>query len=407
MPQHRGRRDRLDTRALPGLGEADPDARFRGIGTGGTSPSAASVRVQDPSSVVVRVASVWLKRDRGPRSIQPPTSPRMVSMRHRPTRPSPASRVRLTPALAALVLLLALGVAGSGTISRAAGPSAVPLPGPWAVAGEDVRVETPDRVFDALVRWPAADDATADAGPRGTGPWPVVIFGHGFLAAPDLYVETLRELASWGFIVVAPRSGGELFPDHAAFAADLSAVIDWLTAENGRAGSPFAGAVDLAHIGVSGHSMGGGASLLAAAADPRIQTVANLAAAETRPSAIEAAGAITVPTLLIAGELDAIAPLAQHQRPMYDALTGAPSQLRIILGGSHCGFTDPVSDDPLAGLASLVCDTGTIPGESQRALASQLLADWFRLHLAGADVLREHVWDPAPDDGTTVEQRLP
>ena len=33
-----------------------------------------------------------------------------------------------------------------------------------------------------------------------------------------------------------------------------------------------------------------------------------------------------------------------HQRPIFEAIDGAPAQLRIITGGSHCGFIDDPSD---------------------------------------------------------------
>lgn len=310
----------------------------------------------------------------------------------------------LRATLMGLVLLLLL-VAAPASAADPAGASADPAL--FVVGSADLVVTSGDRTFDALVRWPVAPGGTAPDGPRGTGPWPVVVFGHGYLSSPDLYAETLAALAAHGYLVVAPRSGGELFPDHAAFAADLSAVIDWLTAENGRANGPFAGAVDLERIAVSGHSMGGGASILAAAADARFRTVANLAAAETRPSAVAAAADIMASVLLIAGELDAIAPVDQHQRPIFEALTGAPAQLRTILGGSHCGFVDPEAGGPLGGLSDLVCDTGTIPATEQRAITVRLLVDWLRYHLDGDTDLATTVWPTDPADGTTAESRIP
>lgn len=318
---------------------------------------------------------------------------------------SPLRLTTIRATLASVALLLLLVAVPAGAAEPSADPPVVAAP--YAAAGGDLAVQAGDRTFDALVRWPVAPGATAEDGPRGTGPWPVVVFGHGYLSSPDLYAETLTALAAHGFLVVAPRSGGELFPDHAAFAADLSAVIDWLTAEDARADGPFAGAVDLERIAVSGHSMGGGASILAAAADPRFRTVANLAAAETRPSAVAAAADITAPVLLIAGELDAIAPIAQHQRPIFEALTGAPAQLRTILGGSHCGFVDPEAGGPLGGLSSLVCDTGTIPPTEQQAITVRLLVDWLRAHLDGDTDLAATVWPADPADGTTADSRIP
>jgi dienelactone hydrolase len=337
-----------------------------------------------------------------------------MDMRRSPT-PTTTSRpggFTLVVVVIAGILLWTLTAIG-GTAAAKAGTTDVPYPAP---GGRDVEIPAGERSFSALVTYPVTDAAWGDdpGVPLPGGPWPVVIFGHGYLAPVELYLPTLRSLATKGFITVAPRSAGELFPDHAAFAADLRAVIDWLEAENATPGSWLAGAVDLDAIAVSGHSMGGGASLLAAAADPRIRAVAPLAPAETRPSSIEAAASITVPTLLIAAELDAITPVPDHQVPMYQALTGAPSQLRTILGGSHCGFTAPENGGAIGALTGLVCDEGTIEPETQQALAEQLMADWLRYHLLDDASLADRAWPPVATgsdqpidlgDGTTVMQR--
>lgn len=298
-----------------------------------------------------------------------------------------------------LLLLLALVPVGG----RAAGPD----PSPAAqVLVTEATVEAGERSFGATVFAPQGVDASIDR--IIGGPWPVVVFGHGYLSPVDLYTTLLTDLAAAGYLVVAPTSGGELFPDHAAFAADFSTVIDWLEVENARPGGWLEGAVDLERIAASGHSMGGGASTLATASDPRFRTVANLAAAETRPSAIEAAAGIGVPALLIAGEVDTIAPPDVHQRPIFTAITDAPAQLRIITGGSHCGFIDDPAEGGLAGaLTGLACDTARITRSEQLAVTNRLLVDWLRWSLDGDATLADRVWQPAEGDGTTIETYQP
>ena len=54
----------------------------------------------------------------------------------------------------------------------------------------------------------------------------------------------------------------------------------------------------LPKTGILGHSMGGGASFLAAENNPNVNTLINFAAAETNPSAISAARNITIPTVI-------------------------------------------------------------------------------------------------------------
>ena len=175
----------------------------------------------------------------------------------------------------------------------------------------------------------------------------MVAFGHGYLADVGWYESTLAHLASWGIVVIAPRSAGELFPDHAAFADDLLSALDWVVAEAGRPGSGWPGGpVDPMALGLSGHSMGGGAALLAAARDPAVRAVATLAAAETDPSAIAAAAEIAAPALFVAAADDAITPVGEHQRPMFEAKATGPAELRTIAGASHCGFLDQETHPP-------------------------------------------------------------
>lgn len=310
----------------------------------------------------------------------------------------------LTPILVLLVLFAVVRPVQARAAAPSPGSAATSAStsvGPVTVGDAEVTVD--GRTFGA---WLLHPDPAGD-GDAAAGPWPVVIFGHGFLTPVERYATTLRALAGHGFLVVAPRSGGELFPDHAAFAADLSAVIDWLEVEHVRPDGLLEGRVDLERVAVSGHSMGGGASILAAAEDPRIRTVATLAAADTRPSAVEAAARLTVPSLLIAGELDAIAPIADHQRPIFEAAEGAPAQLRTILGGSHCGFTDAGSGGLIGELSGLVCDTGTISEATQQAITVRLLVDWLRVHLGDAADPAAMAWPDDPVDGTTVESRRP
>ena len=80
--------------------------------------------------------------------------------------------------------------------------------------------------------------------------------------------------------------------------------------------------------------MGGGAALLAAARHSSVRAVATLAAAESDPSAIEAAAAIAAPVLFLAAADDAITPVERHQRPMFEAKASGPVQLRAIVAAA-------------------------------------------------------------------------
>lgn len=285
--------------------------------------------------------------------------------------------------LAVVCLWLAAPLAGPvGAADDVAGRDPGPLaaPGPYAVEAQEVVVTRPggDGEFDARLFIPRA--SSAGAGPAAVMASPIVAFGHGFLTPVDLYESTLRHLASWGITTIAPRSAGGPLPDHAAFAADLSAALEWVAAE-AAADEDWPGLpVDAEARGTSGHSMGGGAAVLAAANDARIGSVATLAAADTRPSSIDAAAKLTVPALFIAASQDGITPVAEHQQPMADAASMAQARLHVIEGGSHCGFLDRVI------LPGIVCDEADIDPDDQRARAQAALVGWFHDHLGGEPI---------------------
>jgi pimeloyl-ACP methyl ester carboxylesterase len=267
--------------------------------------------------------------------------------------------------------------------------------GPDRVETRDVEVARPgsDDAFTACCFIPQACEAGAAASRAA----PVFAFGHGFLAPVDVYRSTLAHLASWGIIVVAPRSERVPLPDHDRFTGDLLAALDAVVAmatTDDWPGRP----VDPAARAVGGHSMGGGAAVLAAAADARVRTVATVNAADTRPSAIEAAARVTVPILLLASSEDRVAPPDKHQRPMFEAAAG-PAQLRTIEGGGHCGILDQ------ADLISLVCGRSSLPTDVQRVLGQTALLAWLRAELLHDQVAAQDVWRPRSADHVTVEVR--
>jgi dienelactone hydrolase len=234
-------------------------------------------------------------------------------------------------------------------------------------------------------------------------PVPALAFGHGHLAPAGAYASLLARVAAAGFVVVAPDSERTVFPNHAAFAEDLWRSLRWLAA--GAPGVPaLADSVDPRRLGVAGHSMGGGCALLAAARHPRIATVATLAAARTRPSALEASAALRVPVLFLAAERDTVAPLAIHQRPLFQAVrVGTPAQLRVIRGATHAGFLNPV------GPWGVRTRPGRMSRRDQIALGGEVLASWLNLTLGGRAEEWDAVWGSTASkrDDLTIETRSP
>jgi len=91
---------------------------------------------------------------------------------------------------------------------------------------------------------------------------PVISWNNGTVYQIDRYQDLLDHWASHGFVVMGAHT------NRTRGGAVHEAAIDWLAAENARAGSAYFGMLDLTKIGASGHSQGGGATITAGAGVP-------------------------------------------------------------------------------------------------------------------------------------------
>jgi dienelactone hydrolase len=136
------------------------------------------------------------------------------------------------------------------------------------------------RTLLTVVRYPAlgapGETDRADAAPaRAAGPFPIVVFGHGFAVTPALYARLLQSWARAGYVVAAPvfplesanAPGGPDESDLINQPTDMSFVISRLLSANATAAGPLAGLLDPGHIAVAGQSDGGETAL--AVADSR------------------------------------------------------------------------------------------------------------------------------------------
>ncbi len=199
-------------------------------------------------------------------------------------------------------------------------------------------------------------DATRDA-PVADGPFPVVLYSHGFGSYPEYSANLLAHLASWGFVVAAPDHVSRNLAAAAtnsvqqgdADVADLRSTLDLVRRESG-AGGRVAGAVDLDHVAAEGHSAGGSAAAQLAY-DDGIDTFIGLAPASpldlsssggVDQAALDAAYAQKAPpakpSLIIAGERDGVIPLASI-RSEY-AWLATPKRFAVLANAGHNAFTD-------------------------------------------------------------------
>ena len=265
-------------------------------------------------------------------------------------------------------------------------------PGTFAAGYRQVSVTRANgSTFTARLFYPALVAGENAAIDGSGGPYPGISFGHGFVQAVSNYQSTLLHLASHGYLVIATNSEGGLFPSHANFAADLLLSLTYLEQQNTLPGGFLEGLVDTAAFGLSGHSMGGGASILAAS-DPRVRAIAPLAAANTNPSSIAASSTFFVPVRHIVGSSDTIVTPATTIQ-MYNNSARA-RQFVNLQGGFHCGFIDS---------QGFGCDTGSMTRGDQLRFTRRLLTEFFNLYLKGDQNAWRAVWfDEAQSDPRIV-----
>jgi dienelactone hydrolase len=250
------------------------------------------------------------------------------------------------------------------------------------------------RTLVTYVRYPAqgavgSNDLRNAAAASAYGPYPLIVFGHGFAVTPGLYSHLLQAWARAGYVVAAPAfplenadaPGGPNEADLVNQPQDMSFVISSMLSAAASGSGPFAGLIDPTKVAVSGQSDGGDTALAVAYdhrfSDPRVDAAVVLSGAE-----IPAEGSFNFPAggpplLAAQGTADVVNPpsltntfFEAAQRPKYLlSLIGAehlppytvPSpQLHIVEGVSLAFLDGYLKRRPsaLKGMSSI----GQVPG---------------------------------------------
>lgn len=218
------------------------------------------------------------------------------------------------------------------------------------------------------------------------GQFPLIVFGHGFSMAFSEYLSIRDSFVSKGYIVAFPRTQGSISPTHIDFAKDLSFLVtQYLSVENTNTNSFFYQKF-IPKAAIMGHSMGGGASVWAAANTPLVTTMCTLAPVNTNAPASSIANAPNVnkPCLMVAGSDDCVANGNQstgNADSIYNNLRNVPYKaVATITGADHCDFAS--NPGFTCGLGQLNCG-GTISNAVQQQRTFKLIGPWMDYWLKG------------------------
>lgn len=220
-------------------------------------------------------------------------TPRAVEPVHDPSRAPTTSSTSLAPTSAPPTTAAPPSTPGVDPSRRAAvGTRTLTFVDPTrATSANGSFAGAPTRTIPTELWYPAEGDPAAgpvaDATPdRSRGPYPLVLFAHGYAVTPDFYAPLLERWAAAGYVVAAPvfpilsgSDGGASHVDYEQTFGDASFVIGEVL----RLAPPdgLAGLVDPNRIAAAGHSDGEVVSFalgfLECCRDPRVRSVVAMA----------------------------------------------------------------------------------------------------------------------------------
>ena len=244
-------------------------------------------------------------------------------------------RRRLVTALAATALALTTAVSGppaagspallaANPYERGPAPTVASIEatrGPFAVAQTTVARSSVTGFGGGTVYYPTS---TAE------GTFGAVAIAPGYTNSQSAIAWYGPRLASQGFVVITIDTLS-IYDQPDSRGTQLLAALDYLT---GR--SAVRTRIDASRLGVMGYSMGGGGALSATRSRPALQASVPLAPYHSTKSWTT----VRVPTLIIGGESDTIAPVSSHAEPFYTSLPATLDKAYLELNNaSHSAPT--------------------------------------------------------------------
>jgi alpha-beta hydrolase superfamily lysophospholipase len=164
--------------------------------------------------------------------------------------------------------------------------------------------------------------------PTATGTYPVIAISPGFTATWSSLSWIGPRLSSWGFVVVGIETNS-IYDQPGSRGDQLLAALNWAVSSSPTA---VRSRVDGSRRGVAGHSMGGGGTLEALAADTSGLVKAGVPLAPWNSD--KTWNNVSEPVLIVGGQADTIAPVATHSVPFYNSLAGPKTYVELT-GASH------------------------------------------------------------------------
>ncbi|MFO0552944.1 MAG: hypothetical protein U0271_31440 [Polyangiaceae bacterium] len=270
------------------------------------------------------------------------------------------------------------GGSGGGTPNPVPDPN---LDGPYSTSSVDdsINVAGSGDTVPLTAYYPVS-------GPNN-GPYPLVVIAHGFQLPASQYTNYATRLASFGYVAVLADYPTSFFGlSHVDVATDLLASVDWALAD-----ATVGGLIDSQKIGMTGHSLGGKTSLLAATMDSRVRAVIgidpvdssmNCSAADC-PDVSMLMPTLAIPTGFVGETTDSgggfqpCAPAADNYATFY-AGAQAPSFSVTVNGANHMSFLDDVAS---CGFTCSFCQTATADNATVNDLAVAYVTAFFERRL--------------------------